>query len=206
MDNFRVINSKEINTKMLAAAVKLDKMVYDERYWIDTNKCIEYFEKNCDIYIIAIEEKLNQVVGYINFTPIKDSVYEQILNGSFIDTSFNSDDILEYKNNKLYYGYLSSIVVHPKYREQGIAEQMTDKLSLKIANLAIEKGIFFREIAADAVTDSGLRLLLDMGFSVKKQSNHQSTIVTMNLFSRSIKRSRFNNKLIEVYTKTLKMI
>lgn len=110
-----------------------------------------------------------------------------------------SDRWKEYEDGSCYWGYFSSIVVHPKYRHHGIATQMLLYWSEFVLRLANSRSIYFKGIVADAVSDIGAYLLSKIGFSFVRQSTHKTRIMTLNLFSEDVQRSMFNEKILTVY-------
>ena len=119
--------------------------------------------------------------------------------GSVVDTVITGDDVLAYEDGTCYWGYFSSIVVHPAYRQYGVATQMLLYWSDLIFRLATEHAIYFKGIVADAVSDAGAHLLSEIGFSFVRSSMHASKIMTLDLFSEDVVRSKFNDKVLTVY-------
>jgi hypothetical protein len=68
-----------------------------------------------------------------------------------------------------------------------------------VFRLATNRSIFFRGIVADAVSDVGVYLLSEIGFSFAKPSTHESKIMTLNLFSDDVDQSKFNIKVLSAY-------
>ena len=77
-----------------------------------------------------------------------------------IDTIITGDDVLPYHDGCFYWGYFSSIVVRPDYRQHGVATQMLFYWLNLIFRLATERNIYFKKIVADAVSNVGTHLLL----------------------------------------------
>lgn len=75
---------------IISEAIQLDRMSYDDIYQLQAETCYDYFEKNSDIYIMALEEKSDHVIGYTNFSPIKESVYKELIFGNTIDTVYHA--------------------------------------------------------------------------------------------------------------------
>jgi GNAT superfamily N-acetyltransferase len=126
-------------------------------------------------------------------------MYTDLASGDVIDTEITGDDVLPYEDGVFYWGYFSSIVVHPEYRQHGIATQMLLYWSDLVFRLATNRSIFFRGIVADAVSDVGVYLLSEIGFSFAKPSTHESKIMTLNLFSDDVDQSKFNIKVLSAY-------
>lgn len=199
MKSFSIIAGSNVNHKMISEAIQLDRISYDDIYQLQVETCYDYFEKNSDIYIMALEEKSDHVIGYINFSPIKESVYKELIFGNTIDTVITGDDVLPYLDGAYYWGYFSSIVVHPDYRQHGVATRMLLHWSDFVFKLATERDIYFKKIVADAVSDVGVHLLSELGFNFVKPSMHESKIMTLNLLQKNDVQSRFNEKLLAIH-------
>lgn len=199
MNTFYIITGNKIDRNKIFEALELDRLSYGDVYQLKLETCLGYFEKNNDIYIMAIDKVSKKVIGYINYSPINNSTFNKLISGSFIDTIITENDVLPYIDNKFYNGYFSSIVVHPDFRHRGVATQMLECWSKLVRNLAERRNIYFKEIVADAVTDAGVQLLTKIGFSLTKNSTHDSKIMTLNLFSKDTIKTSFNSKILEVY-------
>lgn len=199
MESLNILTGDRINREMISEAIQLDRISYDDMYQLQVDTCFDYFEKNNEIYIMAVDNESGHVIGYINYSPIKKEVYTELASGNVIDTVITGDDVLPYEDGVCYWGYFSSIVVHPKYRQHGIATQMLLCWSDLVFRLATTRSIYFKGIVADAVSDVGVHLLSEIGFSFAKPSTHESKIMTLNLFSEDVVPSKFNNKVLYAY-------
>ena len=154
MKKYSILSGDKIQYRMISEAIQLDRVSYDDVYQLQVDTCLDYFEKNKDIYIMAVNPESGTVVGYVNFSPIRGPVYADIVSGSVVDTVITGDDVLPYEDGSCYWGYFSSIVVHPKYRHHGIATQMLLYWSEFVLRLANSRSIYFKGIVADAVSDN----------------------------------------------------
>ena len=68
-----------------------------------------------------------------------------------------------------------------------------------VSLLAKQRAIYFKEIVADAVSSVGAHLLSNMGFSFARSSMHESKIMTLNLFSENLVRTKFNDSVLSAY-------
>lgn len=194
-----IITGKKINRDRIYEALQLDRISYDEIYQLQLDTCVGYFEKNNDIYIMALDDQTKHVIGYINFSPVDERLFKGLMSGSVVDAVITKNDILQYQDSKMFWGYFSSIVVHPDYRRIGVATKMLNAWSELVLRLVDERDIFFKGIVADAVSDAGVQLLYKVGFSFVKASNHESKIMTLDFFSQDTIRTSFNSKILETY-------
>ena len=173
--NFQIIHGKDITENHIKSILDLDYMVYDEIYYLDVNTCIKYHQKNPDIYFIALNDS-KELIGYINFSPIKEDLYNLLKSGTVIDTVITANDLLDYKPNNQYSIYFSSICVHPDYRHIGVAKELLKSLidfidELKKSNITIKR------IIADAVSKSGEKILRSNEFDFIRYSEHGTKIM-----------------------------
>ena len=204
MENIEIVSGRAVTHRMIAEAIELDRVSYDDAYQLQVDACVKYFKKNPEIYIMALDKASRRVVGYINFSPIRPQMFRQLLSGSVIDTVITGEDLVPYELSGDYWGYFSSIVVHPVYRRHLIATQMLLRWAGLVTRLAAERKIFFRGIVADAVGRVGEHLLSKIGFSLVRPSAHDSTIMAVDFFREGIERTEFNRSILEIYEKRRK--
>ena len=195
----RIIFGKQVTETNIIQALHLDYLSYDEEYHLKPETCFSYHRKNPNIYLMALDEKQGHVVGYINFSPVSRKMYKMLCTGSYFDTIIDEKDIEVYIPGNNYYGYLSSIVVHPDYRKRGIARQLLSELDRFIAWLAVDSDIHFIELVADAVSDVGCYILRRVGFRQKIESMHGTKIMIMDPFSEDIEKTVYNNMWMQAY-------
>ena len=172
---YRILFGDEITASDIRAALNIDYLCYDDIYHLDWERCVAYHKKNPLIYIMAVDSSRN-VVGYTNFSPVTESIYESMRSGKSVDTAITADDILEFEQGKEYSIYFSSICVHPDHRGLGIAKMLLFSLQKQLDELS-SSGVVIRRIVADAVTESGAKLLIAMGFKNVCISEHDSQIM-----------------------------
>lgn len=199
MKQISILAGKQISLEHISQAIQLDRIVYEDIYRLEADTCVDYWSKNQDIYIMAVDNMLRQVVGYINFSPIEKEMFSLLMSGCVVDTVITKKEILTYQSDKSYWAYFSSIAVHPEYRLSGIAKRMLFYWSNLIYQLATEKCIYFNGIIADAVSSDGEKLLSKIGFEVIKPSSHNSKIMMLNLFAEQVIRTEYTEKIINAY-------
>lgn len=197
----KIIQGDMVTHKYIAQALELDRISYGDIYQLQLDSCLAFFETNPEIYIVAVDDTIDTVIGYINFSPITADMFKLLSSGQVVDTVIVSDDIVHYGNNQDCWGYFSSIVVHPDYRRHGIATQMLLCWKELVFNLAKKRNIFFNGIVADAVSDVGYHILSEIGFVYTRVSSHDSQVMVLDLFSDKVLSSKFNDKLLSIYRK-----
>ncbi len=199
MEKISLISQSEVQKEHIEQALSLDKLAYDDTYHLSLATCLSYFDKNNQIYIMALDKNKNNVLGYINFSPVTEEMYQTIKSGNVIDTAIKESDIVRYVNGVDCWGYMSSIVVHPDHRNRGIAKQMLRLLQKQICALALNNNIFFKSIIADAVSNLGEYILTEIGYKKVKTSNHDTKIMELNLFDENTIKTEYNKKMIDLY-------
>ncbi|WP_034447828.1 GNAT family N-acetyltransferase [Butyrivibrio sp. AE2032] len=172
---FRVIYGKQVSPQNIRSALEIDYLSYDDLYHLDLERCIEYHKKNPLIYIMAVNDS-DEVVGYVNFSPVTDKIYEVMRSGRSVDTIISAEDILAYETGREYSVYFSSVCVRPEYRRKGIAGLLIESL-IELLKSIDNEGVYIKRIVADAVTESGERLLSNLGYEVVCLSEHGSKIM-----------------------------
>lgn len=166
---------------MLEETAKLDELVYPECYRGSTRDRIECFRKNTYSYVIALDSSTGKIVGYISFYSVSDEVYDKVARGEYTGTKLGGSDILEYMKGGEYKAVLSSVVVHPDYRKQGIARNLLRTMSEVAAPIKDILDVKFTDVVVDAVTCAGYRLAKDLGFWCFGESNHDSRVLVKSM-------------------------
>ena len=198
MDRISYVYGVDVTKKQICEALELDRLVYEEQYYLEEDTCLEYHCKNPFIYFMALNEE-GKVIGYINFSPICEEIYQKLQTGEVIDTVVRAQDLCVYLSGQRLYGYFSSIVVHPAYRRQGIATERSRRVLQFLEQLACEQDILFYSILADAVSETGEHLLCRIGFRKKVNSMHHSKIMIFEPLSAQCTKTEWNGTLIECY-------
>ncbi|OUQ25843.1 hypothetical protein B5E77_10210 [Lachnoclostridium sp. An131] len=197
MEDVQIITGSEITPSYIKQALELDRISYGEDYYLDFDKCLSYYQKNNEIYIMAVDSVKQKVLGYINFSPVTEKMFRLIKTGSVIDTVISDEDIVRYIEGNNCWAYMSSIVVHPNYRHKGLARRMLGKLENFIFSLASERSIYFYGIIADAVSAGGQKLLSNIGFKAVKRSEHDTVIMEMNFDEAP--ETQYNREILKIY-------
>lgn len=170
-----IITGKQVTLEDIKQAVYLDRLVYDDIYYVDTTQCEKWFDVNPDIYIMAKDTKINRIIAYVNISPVTDECYERIKNGDFIDTGITADMILSYDMPFPYSLYFSSIVIHPDYQNTEVFMEIFNAIVDKFIILG-EREVFIRRMIADAVTKNGEKFCRLFGMTKIKGSDHDSSL------------------------------
>ena len=136
MGNFVIKNF--VSLEDVKQMCELDKMVFDKPNQVDFEICKTWYDKNPLIYTAIYDN--HQLIGYINFMPISDQLYNKFITGTFMEQNISPDDILVMESGKEYYTLFSSVVVREDY-------QNTDAFLLLISN-------FYRNMKAKLMREN----------------------------------------------------
>ncbi len=171
----QIITGRQVGFEDIKQAVYLDTLVYDDIYHVDTTQCKEWFEVNPDIYVMARDKASEQIIAYVNISPVTDECYERIKKGDFIDTGITSDMILNYDMPFPYSLYFSSIVIHPDYHNTEVFMELFNAIIDKFIMLGKHE-VYIRRMVADAVTKNGEKFCKLFGMNKIKGSDHDSSL------------------------------
>ena len=175
MEKYIVVDGRNVTVDDIAEAVSLDKLVYDEEYYVTIRQCLDWYSKNDRIYTMIKESDTNRTIAYVNASPVTSEYYNKIRGGEFIDTYLPPDAIVGYDFPDLYNLYFSSIVVHPDYQNTAVFLALFNAITQKFLELG-RQGILIKSIVADAVSKKGEKFCRLFGMEKVKNSTHDSEI------------------------------
>lgn len=196
---FTVISGHNITKNDITEAIMLDKMVYSEEYWLDTDTCLSWFKVNPDIYVMIKDNETQRIVAYVNASPVTDECYDDIRNGHFIDTGITADMILSYNMPFPYNLYFSSVVIHPGYQNTEVFMKLFNAIIERFIELGKQE-VFIKRMVADAVSPEGEKFCKMFGMKKVDESDHHSTIYEVSLIPPKFRiSSRATKSLYDFY-------
>lgn len=151
-----IIKEEKMNDEILKKIMHIDEMFYKEEL------SFSYYRKrySVDSILYCLYDD-NKLVGYITKYGIKESLYNDLINGLYkSDFEFNVN--LLYDNSN--YIYISSIIILSQYRKKGYGNKLLDKI-------LSEKG---KKYVAMSITEDGFNLLNNKMNFVKKVTEEVS--------------------------------
>lgn len=173
MFNYHINNS--VTPEMIYQAVNIDAVVYQKEFHSSYDKCLKWWKKNPNIYVMVQDDNTKKIVGYINVMPLTDLYYNKIKNGEIIDTNIPIEEIQTYKPNGKYNVYFSSIAILPEYQNTNAFKTLLKGLCNNINQLKQQK-ISFSNVIADTVSEIGEKFCKKMNFKFVTNTNHNSKI------------------------------
>lgn len=156
----------------------------EHSYFKDDNispakECFNWYKKN-DMTCVGIRNSDNKVIASVSVLPLKQEVYNDILNNNMNEADVTHNQIEKYQDNGLYYIYLSSISIDYMYRNNYKLITTLMKGCIVLFNSLIKRGITIKEVMADASTIHGekiCRKLLKMEYIIETTHNSKIYVV-----------------------------
>lgn len=198
-ENFICHIGRKVTREMIAQAVEIDKQVYNDDFQGILETCLGWWKKNPEIYVMLEDTETRKIVGYINAMALDEAYCEEIISGTIVDTTIPIEYINNYDFPDVYKLYFASIAIHPDYHNTSAFKLLYDAFLLHIMRLA-DREIYFSEVLADAVSDSGEKLCKYIGMQQLKESSHGSKIYTTSLLPPKIRiTTKVSRQLTEKY-------
>ncbi|MCL2176156.1 MAG: GNAT family N-acetyltransferase [Treponema sp.] len=168
---FTVKNTNNFDANFINDILDIDASVYPENLQGTFDEIYDRFKANNDIFVLLCDDE--KIIGYLCMFPIKEKLYEKIINE---DRIFDSDIpgvyIEQYSPFNTYKLYLISAVIRPEYQKQGLSKY----LIMGFNDFIIDKkkeNILFSKALSTSVTLSGKKMLEKMGFHIKKKLSEE---------------------------------
>jgi len=153
----------------------------EHSYFKDDNispaeECFNWYKKN-DMTCVGIRNSHNKIIASVSVLPLKQEVYNDILNNNMNEADVTNNQIEKYQDNCEYYIYLSSISIDSMYRNNYKLITTLIKGCIVLFDSLIKRGITIKEVMADASTIHGEKIctkLLNMKYI--RETTHNSKI------------------------------
>jgi len=187
--NIDIVRGSNIRRDDLIAITELNKIAYGEELTAPLELVESIHNKNPDIGLIAIDNTLNKIIGYISAFPLSSEAFNRIIDPCF-DESITADDVLEYDYSgiatKRYHLYIASIVVDQTYQKHGAFKKLYESFILFLLDLGKNHNILFDDIAARA-TPKGMKICQFLGMNHIGTSNNGEKIFHFKMLPPSFK-------------------
>lgn len=155
--NLVIYEGESISEEMIRQASAIDYEVFPCDYIANTDLCISWFHKNPEIYIIAVDDDTDKVIGYLNAMPLEDDYFLKYEEGIVADVEIPDSAVRKYNLPGFYKLLLCSVAISTGYQGTLVFKGIFDAFIDKLISLT-EKEIYITEVLADAVTNDGKRL------------------------------------------------
>jgi len=169
----------DLDVKLIENILEIDALVYPKHLQGTFNEVFDRFKANREIFVLLYDE--GEVIGYLCFFPIKESLYNSIISEDRIfDSDIESDMIEAYEAGKTYRLYFISAALHPSYQGKGLSKLLVDGLRKFLAE-KINEGIKFSTALATSVSPEGEALCKKLGFVEKKRLQSGYAVHELNI-------------------------
>lgn len=138
-----VKNGNEMLEFQVLQALELDRQTYPQEYWLDEETVVKYLRRYPEIYTFAVDEN-NRLIGYLNMSCIDLASFEKILSGEESDICIGENNLCFPKKATANILYFSSIVVDKKYRGQGVASALFNKMAQNLKTYFVKMFILIK--------------------------------------------------------------
>lgn len=141
---------------------ELDQAVYDEFNQVPFEICKTWYEKNPHIYTAIFNN--DELIGYINFMPISDELYNKFITGTFMEQNISADDIMIMESGKEYYTLFSSVVISEKYKNTNAFFMLLSSFYKNMKTKLTAENIKIKSTIADCVNKKIKKFVIDSNF------------------------------------------
>lgn len=165
--NIDIIRGSNLRRDDLIDITELNKIAYGEELTAPLELVESIHNKNPDICLIARDNILNKIIGYISALPLSHEAFHRMIDPCS-EESITPDDVMEYDYSgfatKHYFLYIASIVVDPTYQKNGVFKILYDNFIFFILELGMNNHIVFDDIVARA-TPKGMKICQFLGMN-----------------------------------------
>ena len=170
---YKILTGEGINEDFLEKIMEVDRECYAKEYVGELANMQVRYRKNKQSFVCVMDGDL--VAGYINFFPVVDSLWEDIVDtGMHIrDDDITADEVVEFCKGEDHNLYILSVVIREQYRgkKQGqkpVVKILTDAF-IDYLNKLQSDGYAINAIAATAVSDGGKKFLRNCMFGERRK-------------------------------------
>jgi GNAT superfamily N-acetyltransferase len=166
---------------------RLASSVYSSTTLLPASTLSGWYERNSEVFWIARDgEKL---VAYMTMLPLSHDAFASTLEPQFDEKGLSASDVLRYSKDGDYFGFVSSIVVHPDYRGSGVSRELRAYFLDTLVNWWT-CGRRIVRLSAEALNDRGASMMESLGLSEHVRSDHGSIILSAICNDMTLKRRR----------------
>lgn len=170
---YKILTGENINEDFLEKIMEVDRECYAKEYVGELANMQVRYRKNKQSFVCVMDG--DRVAGYINFFPVVDSLWEDIVDtGMHIrDDDITADEVVGFCKGEDHNLYILSVVIREQYRgkKQGqkpVVKILTDAF-IDYLNKLQSDGYAINAIAATAVSDGGKKFLRNCMFGERRK-------------------------------------
>jgi len=163
---YKIKYGNELDSVFINTILDIDASVYPESLRGTFKEVYNRFKANNDIFILLYDD--DKIIGYLCLFPIKDILYNKILNeDKLFDSDISGEYLEQYIPYNTYKLYIISVVILPEYQNQGLSKYLKNGFYNYIFNKK-KNNILFSKTLSTSVSLAGKRFFKKMKFRVKK--------------------------------------
>ncbi len=177
---YKILTGESLSEDFLEKIMEVDRECYSGEYVGELANMQARYRKNQKSFVCVMDG--NRVAGYINFFPVVDELWEDIVNtGMYIrDDDIAAEEVGEFCKGKSHNLYILSVVIREQYRgkkqgEKPVVKILTDAF-IAYLNQLQNDGYSINAIAATAVSNGGKKFLRNCMFSERRQLKDQNIV------------------------------
>lgn len=174
MNKYTIERSKKYDFDLIEEVFHLDQIVYTDDMAGSVEGDLNRYKKAEDAFLLLKEN--GRVIGYFCFFPIKESLFEKMLNSDVLyDNNIGPEDIGHYVKGEDHHIFIISMVIHPSYKGKGLFSQLTQRFKQEILDYQ-NNGYNISDISGYAVSGAGEYILKSFGSVLYKEVDDSGTI------------------------------
>ncbi|MCL2170147.1 MAG: GNAT family N-acetyltransferase [Defluviitaleaceae bacterium] len=169
----------DLDKKLIDDILKIDSLVYPEHLQGTFDEVHGRFKVNREMFVLLYDQ--SQLIGYLCFFPIKEALYERIINEDMVfDSDIEGEMVEAYETGKTYKLYFLSVAIHPDYHGKGLSKLLVDG-TCKFLEQKIKEGINFCTALITSVSPEGEALAKKLEFIEVKRLSCGYTVHEINI-------------------------
>lgn len=150
---------------------EIDRRVFAEQYDSlseselgSSRLSVQWFHRNPSIYTVLLSG--DKAVGYCNTMPLREDVFESLMNGTLADGEISAQMIERFDRAGPYRVFCCGVAILEDYRLGGLALRMMLAAIVSKYRTLAERGCWISDLAAVAWTEEGRALCEGLGLQL----------------------------------------
>lgn len=162
---YRILKGEELGFEYLPKIMDIDREVYSDLGMEgELGQMEKRYRANKETFVVLEDAELGEPAGYINFFPVNEETFQDILYGSeqIRDDDIEPEEMADYAPGC--HIYIISIAIREKYRgkESGASKALSDAWIAYLNELADKYGLVEREKKADGTLGKVVEVQMDI--------------------------------------------
>lgn len=173
---YKVYKNDEITDEMFDELELFDKKTIQKDYQEKIDYKLHFFRKNRDNFIFVKYD--NKLIGYLNYSLVTKSKYEEMLNRDKFDEIYDLDGITNFRKGVSNYLVINSVNIIKKFQD-GYTIKLLTKNFKKILLKKNNEGYKIAGINATSFSKDGRKFFEYLGFSFYKEYDNNNHLYVL---------------------------